>query len=83
MKVFVGFGDNSRDHWIEEHFFPILRRMGFFVVDGKDMHGETLQPEVQSRIEQSDAAIGSFTIMQRFTLKRRKQLTRWCFIYDV
>src|SRR5262249_23569121 len=58
MKVFVGFGYNDRDHWIEEQVFPILRGMGFTVVDGKDMHGEILQPEVQSRIEQSDAAKG-------------------------
>jgi hypothetical protein len=64
MKVFVGFGYNARDSWIEEKVFPILRAMGFTVVDGKDMHGRTLQPEVQSRIEQSDAAVGFFTIRE-------------------
>jgi hypothetical protein len=64
MKVFVGFGYNDRDQWIEEQVFPILRGMGFTVVDGKDMHGEILQPEVQSRIEQSDVAIGFFTIRE-------------------
>jgi len=62
MKVFVGFGYNDRDSWIEKQVFPILSGMGFTVVDGKDMHGDILQPEVQSRIEQSDAAIGFFTI---------------------
>jgi hypothetical protein len=64
MRVFVGFGYNDRDRWIEEQVFPILRVMGFLVVDGKDMHGEVLQPQVQSRIEQSDAAIGFFTIRE-------------------
>lgn len=64
MKVFVGFGYNDRDSWIEEQVFPILRGMGFGVVDGKDMHGQTLQPGVQSRIEQSDAAIGFFTMRE-------------------
>ncbi len=64
MKVFVGFGYNDRDRWIEEQVFPILRGMGFTVVDGKDMHGAILQPEVQSRIEQSDVAIGFFTIRE-------------------
>jgi|SRR5215813_1078806 len=64
MKVFVGFGYNDRDQWIEEQVFPILRGMGFTVVDGKDMHGEILQPGVESRIEQSDAAIGFFTIRE-------------------
>jgi hypothetical protein len=64
MKIFVGFGYNERDRWIEDQIFPILRGMGFSVVDGKDMHGQILQPEVQSRIEQSDAAIGFFTIRE-------------------
>jgi hypothetical protein len=64
MRVFVGFGYNDRDRWIEDQVFPILRGMGFSVVDGKDMHGETLQPVVQSRIEQSDAAIAFFTIRE-------------------
>jgi len=62
MRVFVGFGYNDRDRWIEEHVFPILQEMDFVVVDGKDMHGQVLQPEVQSRIEQSDIAIGFFTL---------------------
>jgi hypothetical protein len=64
MKVFVGFGYNDRDRWIELHVFPILRCLGFTVVDGKDMHGLVLHPEVQSRIEQSDAAIGFFTVRE-------------------
>lgn len=64
MKVFVGFGYNERDLWIETRFFPILRCMGFSVVDGKDMHGEVLQPTVQDRIDQSDAAIGFFTLRE-------------------
>jgi hypothetical protein len=64
MKIFVGFGYNDRDRWIEEQVFPILGGMGFIVVDGKDMHGQVLSPEVQSRIEQSDAAIGFFTVRE-------------------
>jgi hypothetical protein len=64
MKIFVGFGYNDRDQWIEEQVFPILRCMSFTVVHGKDMHGAILQPEVQTRIEQSDAAIGFFTIRE-------------------
>jgi hypothetical protein len=64
MRVFVGFGYNDRDRWIEDQVLPVLRNMGFAVMDGKDMHGEILQPQVQSRIEQSDAAIGFFTIRE-------------------
>lgn len=62
MRVFVGFGYNERDKWIEEQVFPVLRGIGFTVLDGKDLHGMVLQPEVQSRIEQSDVAVGFFTI---------------------
>jgi hypothetical protein len=62
MRIFVGFGYNDRDRWIQDQVFPILQGMGFTIVDGKDMYGEILQPEVQSRIEQSDAAVGFFTI---------------------
>ena len=64
MKVFTGFGYNTRDEWIEKQIFPILRGMGFTVVDGKDMYGDILQPEIESRIEQSDAVIGFFTIRE-------------------
>jgi len=62
MRVFVGFGYNDRDRWIEDHVFPILRHLEFTVLDGKDLHGQILQPGVKSRIEQSDVAIGFFTI---------------------
>jgi hypothetical protein len=62
MKIFVGYGYNARDQWIEDHVFPILLGMGFVVVHGKGMHGQVLQPGVQSRIDQSDAAIGFFTL---------------------
>jgi hypothetical protein len=62
MRVFVGFGYNDRDTWIEEQVFPILRCMDFVVVDGKDLHGTILQPGVQDRINQSDAAVGFLSI---------------------
>ncbi len=64
MRVFVGFGYNERDKWIEKHLFPILRCVGFTVVHGKDMHGIELQGEVKRRLDQSDAAIGFFTIRE-------------------
>jgi hypothetical protein len=64
MRVFVGYGYNERDQWIEEQVFPILRCVGFTVVHGKDMYGLELQPEVKRRLDQSDAAIGFFTIRE-------------------
>ena len=64
MRVFVGFGYNDQDSWIEEQVFPILRAMAFTVVDGRDMHGQILQPQVKSLIDRSDAAIGFFTVRE-------------------
>lgn len=62
MKVFVGYGYNERDQWIEDQVIPMLRSLDFEVLSGKDMHGDVLQDEVKSRIKQSDAVIGFFTI---------------------
>jgi hypothetical protein len=61
MKVFVGFGYNQRDAWIEEHVFPIMAVAGFTVVHGKGMQGQQLSPGVTARLDQSDAAVGFFT----------------------
>jgi hypothetical protein len=62
MRIFVGYGYNERDQWIEEQVFPVLRCMGFTVVDGKDLHGQQLEQGVKDRLDQSDAAVGFFTI---------------------
>ena len=62
MKIFIGYGYNKRDGWIETHVFPILECMGFTLQHGKDMHGAALADGVKDRIEQCDAAIGFFTI---------------------
>jgi hypothetical protein len=64
MKVFVGYGYNDRDKWIEDQVFPILECVGFSVAHGKDIHGLELQPQVKGRIDQSDAVIGFFTLRE-------------------
>jgi hypothetical protein len=62
MRIFVGYGYNARDAWIEKDVFPILACAGFTVIDGKGLQGLQLSPEVTARLDQSDAAIGFFTI---------------------
>lgn len=64
MKVFVGYGYNDRDKWIEDQVFPILRCAGYSVAHGKDMHGQLLQPEVQRRMDQADVVLGFLTIRE-------------------
>lgn len=64
MRVFVGYGYNDRDRWIDIQVVPILTCMGFTVVDGHDMHGQVIQEEVKSRIQRSDALIAFFTFRE-------------------
>ena len=64
MRLFVGYGYNARDQWIEDHVFPILRALGFEILHGKDMHGEELQEGVKTRIAQADALVAFCTLRE-------------------
>src|ERR1035438_5434730 len=64
MRVFIGYGYNDRDQWIERDVFPILEAMNLEIVSGKDMHGDVLQEGVSERIEYSDGLIGFSTLRQ-------------------
>jgi hypothetical protein len=64
LKVFVGYGYNERDRWIESEVLPILDALGFDILHGKDMHGEQLQEAVKRRIEQSEGLIGFSTLRE-------------------
>jgi hypothetical protein len=62
MRIFMGYGYNARDAWIERDVFPILQAMSIEVLHGKDMHGEELGDGVKDRIEQADALVGFCTL---------------------
>jgi hypothetical protein len=62
MRVFIGFGYNERDEWIERDVFPILQAMNLEIVSGKEMHGEVLRDGVKERIESADGLIGFSTL---------------------
>jgi hypothetical protein len=64
MRIFVGYGYNSRDAWIEQDVFPILQSLNLEISHGKDMYGEVLQDAVKYRIEQASALIGFCTLRQ-------------------
>jgi len=64
MKIFVGYGYNERDAWIEKDVFPILQAMSLEVTNGKDIHGEILQDGVKDRIYEADALIGFSTLRE-------------------
>ena len=64
MRLFVGFGYNDRDSWIERQVFPVLECLGFTVAHGKGLHGQVLQQGVKDQLDQSDAAVGFFTLRE-------------------
>jgi len=61
MRVFVGYGYNDRDRWIETYVIPLVEAFGCKVVHGKVAYGGALPPEVVDLIRTSDAMIGLTT----------------------
>ena len=61
MKIFVGYGYNERDHWIEKLVFPLIEAFGADVVSGKEVAGQLLGNAVRDLIERSDAMMGFTT----------------------
>jgi hypothetical protein len=61
MKIFVGYGYNERDHWIEKLVFPLIVSFGAEVVSGKEVAGQLLGDAVCGLIKRSDAMIGFTT----------------------
>jgi hypothetical protein len=61
MKIFVGYGFNERDKWIEEMVFPIIGAFGDQAITGKNLQGEQITDVIRKEIAQSDALIGFTT----------------------
>ncbi len=61
MKVFIGFGYNEEDKWIEQLVIPMVEALGCEVSTGEEMQGERLSEGVIDRISDSDACIGFLT----------------------
>jgi len=61
MKVFIGFGYNDNDKWIDQLVIPLVEALGCEVVTGEVMQGEQLSDGVIERISDSDACIGFLT----------------------
>src|SRR5258708_35412135 len=61
MRVFVGYGYNERDKWVEDYVFPLLVAFGCEVVHGKVVYGGALPDEVMKAIRSADAVIGFTT----------------------
>jgi hypothetical protein len=76
MKIFVVYGYNERDRWIEESVFPLIAAFESRVVHGKDLHGEILSEEIRRRIQACHALIAFCT--RRDSISDKKWTThRW------
>jgi len=61
MYLFIGYGYNPRDQWIEELVFPLAEALGCQIVHGKATYGDLLAPEIKSSLLSCDAMIGFLT----------------------
>jgi hypothetical protein len=61
MQIFVGYGYNDRDKWIEDLVFPLLEALDCQPVHGKTMFGGSLSPKVIETLLTCDAMIGFTT----------------------
>lgn len=61
MRVFIGYGYNDRDRWIEKYVFPLVTAFGCEVRHGKAVYGGALVDEVLREIRNCDAMFGFTT----------------------
>jgi hypothetical protein len=61
MRVFVGYGYNERDRWIETYVLPLVSAFGWDIVHGKTVYGGALPDEVMQAIRNSHAMLGFTT----------------------
>lgn len=61
MRVFIGYGYNERDKWIEQFVFPLVVAFGCEIAHGKAVYGGALSEEIIKAIGLSDAMVGFTT----------------------
>src|SRR5438067_1371019 len=61
MRVFIGYGYNPRDKWVETYVVPMVKAFGCTVEHGKTVYGGALPDEVLRLIRGSDAMMGFTT----------------------
>lgn len=61
MRIFVGYGYNDRDKWVEDFVFPLIEAFGDTPVAGKEIFGQNLDDGVRGLIKECDALMGFAT----------------------
>jgi hypothetical protein len=67
MRVFVAFGYNPRDRWIEEVMQPIIEAFGSEFVHGGGLAGQPITESVRALINSSDGLLAFAT--RRYPMK--------------
>jgi hypothetical protein len=78
MKIFVGYGYNANDKWIEDLVFPVIESFGFEVSTGKGLYGKKISNGVIERIRQSAALLVFLTRRDPMNAKSKFSTHRWC-----
>lgn len=65
MKIFVGYGYNDRDKWIEDYVFDLIRAFEAEPVTGKEIYGQQLEDGVRQQIRDCDGLLA-------FTTRRKR-----------
>jgi hypothetical protein len=76
MRIFVAYGYNSRDKWIEDSIQPVIEAFGSEFVHGADLGGQVITEGVRALIDSSDGLLAFATTRDAIT---RDQFTthRW------
>jgi hypothetical protein len=61
IRVFIGYGYNARDVWVQDLVIPFVKAFGCEVIHGKAVYGGALPIEILKAIQSSDAMIGFTT----------------------
>src|SRR5580698_10259894 len=61
VRIFVAYGYNPRDKWIEDSIRPIVEAFGSEFVHGGDLGGQPLTDGVRALIDSSDALLAFAT----------------------
>jgi hypothetical protein len=61
MKIFLGYGYNPRDAWVEDLVVRLIHSFGDTALTGKEIQGMQLDEGVRTQISASDALIGFTT----------------------
>ena len=78
MKIFVGYGYDVRDAWIEDSVFRLVKAFGDEVTTGKEIFGQNLDEGVRGQIAQSHALIGFTTRREQIVgLTDRWTIHQW------